>query len=63
VSLIDLLLFILICVLIIGVIEYALRALPLPPPWAVVIRIVMAVILLLVLIGLLTGGINPIRIR
>ena len=62
-SILALLIWILIFAVVLGIIEYVLRSLPPPPPWGVVIRVGVAIILLLFLVALLTGGIHSPVIR
>jgi len=63
-SLIGLLLYLIIIAAVLGLLEYILRTMPPPAPWAVIIRVAVAVILIIVLLGMVTGGIHsPIVIR
>jgi hypothetical protein len=53
---IDALVYILILCLIFGVIYYVLQMLPLPPPFALIVQVILALVLVLLLLDILLGG-------
>ena len=53
---IDALVYILIQCLIFGVIYYVLQMLPLPPPFALIVQVILALVLVLLLLDILLGG-------
>lgn len=61
---INLLLVILILCIVFGLLAWALTALPLPSPWNVVARAVLALLAALILLSLVFGGIpTPVLLR
>jgi hypothetical protein len=42
--------------LIFGVIDYVLQMLPLPPPFALIVQVILALVLVLLLLDILLGG-------
>jgi hypothetical protein len=53
---IDALVYILILCLIFGVIYYVLQMLPLPPPFALIVQVILALVMVLFLLDILLGG-------
>jgi uncharacterized membrane protein (GlpM family) len=58
---IELLIWVLILVLVFGVIWYIISLIPLPPPFAQIAQIIVAVVLLLIIVSLLLGIAPPLR--
>ena len=53
---IDVLVYLLVLCLIFGVIYYVLTLLPLPPPFALVVQVILALVMVLFLLDVLLGG-------
>jgi hypothetical protein len=53
---IDILVYLLILCLIFGVIYYVLQLLPLPPPFMLIVQVILALVMVLFLLDILLGG-------